>query len=73
MKNANLESNIVRAVWSAVEMMNKQALLHSSDADLVQQVMERVERLLCLDFQERQSLVDYVNSKVRLIEDLVQL
>ena len=72
MTNINIKTAIVRAVWSSVETINKQALLHLSDTDIVQQIIEQVERVLCLDIQERQSLSDYVNSKVRLIKDLAE-
>ena len=72
MKNTNIESAIIRAVWSSVETINKQALLHSSDTDIVQQIIGRVERILSLDIQERQSLFNYVKSKVRLIKDIAE-
>lgn len=72
MSNINIEAAIIRAVWSSVETINKQALLHLSDTDIVQQIIEQVERILSLDIQERESLFDYVNSKVRLIKDLAE-
>ena len=72
MSNINIETAIIRAVWSSVETINKQALLHLSDTDIVQQIIEQVERILSLDIQERESLFDYVNSKVRLIKDLAE-
>ena len=72
MTNANLESSIVRAVWSAVEMINKQALLHLNDADIVQQIIEQVEPVLNLNIQQRQSLVNYVSSKVLLMKDIAE-
>ena len=72
MKNMNIESAIIRAVWSSVETINKQALLHLSDTDIAQQIIEQVERILSLDIQERESLFDYVNSRVRLIKDIAE-
>ena len=72
MKNINIESAIIRAVWSSVETINKQALLHLSDTDIAQQIIEQVERILSLDIQERESLFDYVKSRVRLIKDIAE-
>ena len=72
MKNINIQSAIIRAVWSSVETIDKQALLHLSDTDIVQQIIERVECVFSLDLEERQSLFDYVNSRVRLIEDMLK-
>lgn len=72
MNNINIETAIIRAVWSSVETINKQALLHLSDTDIVQQIIEQVECILSLDIQERESLSDYVNSKVGLIKDIVE-
>ena len=72
MSNINIETAIIRAVWSSVETINKQALLHLSDTDIVQQIIEQVERILSLDIQERESLSDYVNSKVKLIKDIAE-
>ncbi len=72
MSNINIETAIIRAVWSSVETVNKQALLHLSDTDIVQQIIDRVECIFSLDLEERQSLSHYVNSKVRLIKDIAE-
>ena len=72
MSNINIETAIIRAVWSSVETINKQALLHLSDTDIVQQIIDRVECIFSLDPEERQSLSHYVNSKVRLIKDIAE-
>lgn len=72
MNNIDIESAIIRAVWSSVETINKQALLHLSDTDIVQQIIDRVERILSLDIHERESLSDYVNAKVGLIKDIAE-
>ena len=72
MSNIDIELAIIRAVWSCVETINKQTLLHLSDTDIVQQIIEQVECILSLDIQERQSLSDYVNSKLGLIKDIAE-
>jgi hypothetical protein len=53
-------------------MINKQALLHLNDADIVQQIIEQVEPMLNLNIQQRKSLVDYVSSKVLLMKDIAE-
>ena len=72
MSKVNIESTIIRAVWSCVETIDKQSLLQLSDTDMVQQIIEQVERIFSLDFEQRQSLSDYIASRVRLIEDIVR-
>lgn len=72
MGNANIESKIVRAVWSSVANINKQMLLRLSDTDLVHQIIKQIERATTLSSEDRQSLMDYVSSKVRLIKDIAE-
>jgi hypothetical protein len=72
MRNANIESNVIRAVWTGVEAINKQVLLQSNDTDLVHQIIEQIERVSVLSSEDRQSVVDYVSSKVRLIKDIAE-
>ncbi len=70
MSNTNIESSIVRAVWSSVEALNHQVLLQLNDPDLIQQIMKQVDRVATLSSEDRQSLIDYVSSKVMLIRDI---
>lgn len=72
MRNANIESSAIRAVWTCVEAINKQVLLQLNDTDLVHQIIEQIERSFALSSEDRQSVVDYVSSKVRLIKDLAE-
>lgn len=72
MRNANIESSVIRAVWTGVEAINKQVLLQLNDTDLVHQIIEQIERASVLSSEDRQSVVDYVSSKVRLIKDLAE-
>lgn len=70
MKNTNIKSNIIRTVWSSVEAINKNALLQLNDTDLTHQIMKRVETHSTLTSEDRQSLSDYIRSKVLLIRDI---
>lgn len=70
MKNINIESNIIRTVWSSVEVINKNTLLQLNDADLAHQIMRQVERVSTLTSEDRQSLADYIKAKVLLIRDV---
>ena len=70
MKNINLNSNIVRAVWSSVEAFNKTTLLQLNDADLTSQIMKQVECVSTFTSEDRASMIDYITSKVLLIRDI---
>jgi hypothetical protein len=70
MKKASIESNIIHAVWSSVEAINKQLLLQLNDTDLIQQIMRDIDKGSTLTSQDRQSLIDYLSSKIMLIRDI---
>ena len=72
MRNANIESSAIRAVWTCVEAINKQVLLQLNDTDLVHQIIEQIERASVLSSEDRQSVIDYVSSKIRLIKDIAE-
>ena len=68
--NNNIQSNIIRTVWSSVEAINKTALLQLNDADLTHQIMKQVERVSSLSSEDRQPLLEYIHSKILLIRDI---
>ncbi len=70
MKNTKIESKIIRAVWCSVERINKNTLLQLSDRDLTYQVMKQVESVSTITSEDRQSLIDYIRSKVLLIREI---
>ncbi|MDJ0588822.1 MAG: hypothetical protein QNJ72_02345 [Pleurocapsa sp. MO_226.B13] len=70
MNNINLKSDILRAVWSSVEAINKRTLLQLDDTDLIHQIMRQVDDASILTSEDRQSLIDYIKSKVLLIRDI---
>ena len=72
MSNINIESSIIHAVWSSVETINKKALLQLSDTDLIERIMKQIELNLTFNLHDRQSLMDYISSKVKLIRDIAE-
>lgn len=72
MRNTNIESSIIHAVWSSVETINRKALLQLNDTDLIEQVMRQIDRNFTLSLHDRQPLMDYISSKVRLIRDIAE-
>lgn len=70
MRNTNIESRIIRAVWSSVSAINKQVLLQLDDRDLIQQIMRQIDKSATLTSEDRQSLIGYISSKVMLIRDI---
>jgi hypothetical protein len=72
MKNRNIESGIMRLVWSSVETTNSKTLLQLSDQDLIHQIMRQVEKALTLTSEDRKTLMDYISSKTLLIRDMAE-
>ena len=70
MSNTNIESNIIRAVWSSVEAINKNTLLQLNDTDLIYQVMKQIDNAAILTSEDRQSLINYIKARVLLIRDI---
>ncbi|MCC0177603.1 hypothetical protein I4641_11500 [Waterburya agarophytonicola K14] len=70
MKNTNIESTILRAVWSSVEAINKNTLLQLNDTDLTYRVIRQVEKASILSSEDHQSLIDYIKSRAWLIRDI---
>lgn len=72
MKNASIESSIIRAVWASVSAINTQILLQLSDSDLIHQIFKQVDQTSALSSTDRQSLIDYISSKIMLIRDMAE-
>lgn len=72
MKNAKIKSSIVRAVWASVSAINAQILLQLSDSDLIHQIFREVDHTSALSSEDRQSLIDYISSRIMLIRDIAE-
>ncbi|MEL6502467.1 MAG: hypothetical protein AAFR63_04155 [Cyanobacteria bacterium J06631_6] len=70
MRNTNIESRIIHAVWSSVSAINKQMLTQLDDRDLIQQIMREIDKSSTLTSEDRQNLLGYISSKVLLIRDI---
>jgi hypothetical protein len=70
MRNTNIESKIVHAVWSSVSAINQQVLLQLDDQDLIQQIMRQIDKSSTLSSEDRQNLIGYISSKMMLIRDM---
>ncbi|MEL6580173.1 MAG: hypothetical protein AAFQ14_10490 [Cyanobacteria bacterium J06621_12] len=70
MRNTNMESRIIHAVWSSVSAINKQMLMQLDDRDLIQQIMREIDKSSTLSSEDRQNLLGYVSSKLLLIRDI---
>jgi hypothetical protein len=70
MRNTNIESKIVHAVWSSVSAINQQVLLQLDDQDLIQQIMRQIDKSSTLSSEDRQNLIGYIRSKMMLIRDM---
>jgi hypothetical protein len=70
MRNTNIESRIVHAVWSSVSAINQQVLLQLDDQDLIQQIMRQIDKSSTLSSEDRQNLIGYISSKMMLIRDI---
>ena len=68
----SIESKIIHAVWSSVGAIEKQLLAQLNDTDLIHKIIQQAERNLTLSSQDRQSLMNYISSKIRLIRDLTE-
>ncbi|MEL7418665.1 MAG: hypothetical protein AAGK10_08820, partial [Cyanobacteria bacterium J06555_3] len=70
MRNTNIESRIIHAVWSSVSAINKQMLTQLDDRDLIQRIMREIDQSSTLTSEDRQNLLGYISSKVLLIRDI---
>ncbi|MDJ0636151.1 MAG: hypothetical protein QNJ34_23415 [Xenococcaceae cyanobacterium MO_188.B29] len=66
----DLETKIIRVFWSLVETSNPYSLLKLSDCELIQQLIDEVERVFSLSSDESKILAQYIGSRTVLIRDL---
>ena len=66
----NLEIRIIRTLWNFVETSNPYNLMRLSDGELIQQLINQVDRVSHLDSDESEILSQYIGSRTILIRDL---
>lgn len=69
-KAMNLETKIIRLIWTLVETSNPYNLIKLSDRELSQQLIQEIERIFSLSSEESQNLSKYICSRALLIRDL---
>lgn len=65
-----INSSTLRRVWTLVEATQTSELLHLSDAELVQQLLLRLDEGIPLTNSEIAVVSEYVQNRITLIRDL---
>ncbi len=65
-----MDSSTLRRIWTLVEATQVSELLHLSDAELVQQLLLRLDEGIPLTNSEIEMVSEYVQNRITLIRDL---
>jgi len=68
----NMDSAILRQLWSAVEDTQTSILLRLSDSELIEHVITKLDNRQPLDRAEMTDVSAYLRGKTALIRDLAQ-
>lgn len=68
----NMDSNILRQLWSAVEDTQSSILLRLNDSELVSHIITALDNKQPLDREEIANVSSYLRGKTSLIRDLAQ-
>ncbi len=68
-----VNSSILRHFWSLIEEIQPTTLLEISDAELIQQLLKRLECKKILSEEEMFNVSAYISSRLPLIRDLTEL
>ncbi|WP_026102319.1 hypothetical protein [Pleurocapsa sp. PCC 7319] len=66
----NLETRMIRTIWTLVETSNPYSLIKLSDSELIQKLLAEVERVSSLNSHESKIISQYIGSRTVLIRDL---
>ena len=66
----NLETRMIRMIWTLVETSNPYSLIKLSDSELIQKLLTEVERVSSLSSIESKIISQYIGSRTVLIRDL---
>ena len=67
----DLDARIIRMVWGFVETLNPSSLLKLSDIELIQELINEVEKASFLSPEDSKYLSKYIGSRTPLIRDLI--
>ncbi len=65
-----MDSSTLRRIWTLVEATQTSELLHLSDAELVQQLLLRLDEGIPLTNSQIETVSEYVHNRITLIRDL---
>jgi ribosome assembly protein YihI (activator of Der GTPase) len=65
-----VNASMLRQLWSLIEEIQSSTLLKLSDAELVAQILQRLEAKKVLSTEDNNLVSDYIYSKTSLIRDL---
>lgn len=66
----DLDVKIIRMMWALVETINPTSLLKLSDFELIQKLINEIEKASFLSSEDSQNLSKYIGSRTPLIRDL---
>ncbi|MEO1429973.1 MAG: hypothetical protein AAFV71_13090 [Cyanobacteria bacterium J06633_8] len=66
----DLDVKIIRMVWDFVETLSPSSLLKLSDIELIQKLINEIEKASFLSPEDSQNLSKYIGSRTPLIRDL---
>ncbi|MBV6625262.1 MAG: hypothetical protein KI793_20435 [Rivularia sp. (in: Bacteria)] len=66
----DLDAKTIRMIWALVETLNPISLLKLSDGELIQKLIDEIEKVSFLSQEDSQALSKYIRSKTALIRDL---
>lgn len=67
-----MNASILRQLWSLIEEIQSSTLLKLSDAELVSQILQRLEAKRPLSVEDNSLVSSYIYSKTSLIRDLAE-
>jgi hypothetical protein len=72
MRSRFMEVSTLRQFWSLIEKTQTNTLLHLNDTDLVEWLLEQIEKRKSLSLEENKILTIYIRTKSSLIRDLAE-
>ena len=65
-----LDTRILRVMWMLVETSNPYNISKLSDGEIIRQLIQQVQTISSLSFEDSQILSKYIGSRTALIRDL---
>ena len=65
-----IDAKILRIMWMLVETSNPYNISKLSDGEIIRQLIQQVQSISALSFEDSQILSKYIGSRTALIRDL---